>query len=324
MANSKPSMVLLDDYQGVGLKMADWSSVSERINITQVTHPLDDQSATVAKLAGAEIALAMRERSVFDAALLDQLPDLKLLITTGMVNASIDMDAAKARGITVCGTPGSRGAAAEHAWALVMALARHIPTEVEGLRSGDPAWQKTIGFELRGKTLGIAGFGNLGQRMARFALAFDMDVVAWSRSLTEEIAAPLNVQRAENLDVLLAKSDVLSLHLPLAKTTRGMIGTRELGLMKPGSYLINTARGPIVDETAMIEALKSGQLGGAGVDVFEIEPLPTDHPFRALPNVVATPHIGYVTQETYEIYYRGAVEAVAAYLDGEPIRVLNS
>ncbi|WP_417683769.1 D-2-hydroxyacid dehydrogenase family protein [Roseibium sp.] len=323
MPGKTPRVVLLDDYQGVALKMADWSGLGDRVQIEQVRVPLGRPEEVVERLAGVEIVIAMRERTSFDAKVMDLLPDLKLLVTTGMVNASIDMEAARERGVVVCGTPGSRGAAAEHAWALLMAVARCIPEEVDGLRSGDPAWQRTVGIELRGRTLGIAGFGNLGQRMARFGKAFDMDVAAWSRSLTETVAQEHGVRCMGSLDELLSVSDVLSLHLPLNSHTRGMIGAAELSRMKQGRILINTARGPIVDETALISALENGHLGGAGLDVFEIEPLPADHSFRSLRNVVATPHVGYVTQETYEIYFHGAVEAVGAYLDGAPIRVLN-
>lgn len=323
MEYDKPVLALLDDYQDVALKMADWSEIAKKVRIEQVRKPFANRSEATERLSGVSVIVAMRERTVFDAALLESLPNLKLLVTTGMVNASIDMEAAKACGITVCGTPGSRGAAAEHTWALLMALARSIPDETAGLRSGDVRWQRTVGFELRGRTLGIIGFGNLGRRVARFGRAFDMEVMAWSRSLTDEVAAENGVRRAESLDALLSASDVVSVHLPLTSDTRGLIGKRELGLMKPGSYLLNTARGPIIDEVALLEALRSHKIAGAGLDVFDREPLPLDHPFRTLPNVVATPHIGYVTQETYELYYGGTAEVVMAFLNGSPIRVLN-
>lgn len=324
MTKPVPRVVVLDDYQKVATTMADWSSLEGRIDLDLVDHPIADRVALVERLRGAAIVVAMRERTPFDAELLAQLPDLRLLITTGMVNASIDMAAARAHGVTVSGTPGSRGSAAELAWALILALSRRIPAEVEGIRQGNPHWQRCVGVDLSGRTLGLAGFGNLGQRMARIGRAFDMKVVVWSRSLINEVAVTHGVQRAASLDELMAASDFLSLHLPLNDATRGMIGAREFALMKPGSYLVNTSRGPIVDEAALIGALKGEHLAGAGLDVFDIEPLPGNHPFRSMPSVIATPHVGYVTEETYRVYFSGAVEAVEAYLAGAPVRVLNS
>jgi len=316
-------VVILDDYQRVARDMADWSALDGAVEIVQLDRHIGDRDALVDALAGAPIVVAMRERTPFDSDLFERLGDLRLLVTTGMVNRSIDLDAAKTNGIVVSGTPGSRGSAAELAWALMLALSRRIPSEVEGFRSADPRWQRDLGLDLRGRTLGLAGFGNLGQRMARIGNAFDMEVCAWSRSLTDETAAEHGVSRMATLDDLLAASDVVSIHLTQTSETIGLIGARELGLMKPSAYLINTARGPIVDETALVAALSDGRIAGAGLDVFDIEPLPVDHPFRTMEQVVATPHLGYVTEETYRVYFAGAVEAIGGFLAGTPVNVLN-
>lgn len=315
-------IVVLNDYQRVALSMADWSPLADA-TIDIVDRHIEDRADLLAVLLGAEVVVAMRERTVFDAGLLAALPDLRLLVTTGMVNRSIDMAAAGARGITVCGTPGGGCAAAELAFALMLALARNVVQETVLFRAADPRWQTSVGVDLAGRTLGIVGFGRLGREMARYAVAFRMNVVGWSRRLTDAGAAEHGAQRADSLDALLAMSDVVSLHLPLTPETAQIIGAAELARMRPGAILINTARGPLVDEVALVAALKAGRIAGAGLDVFATEPLPHDHPLRLLPNVVATPHMGYVTENTYRGYYAGAVEAIAAWRSGTPLRVLN-
>lgn len=311
---------ILDDYQRVALACADWSSLERSIEVSVFDAPIADRDELAARLAPFTIVVAMRERTAFDRALLARLPNLKLLVTTAMRNASIDVAAAAEQGIVVCGTGSHPGPAAELTWALILALARELPRETANMRSG--AWQTTLGRSLHGATLGIVGLGKIGTQMAAIARAFGMDVVAWSRSLTEARAAELGVARAPELAWLLPRADIVTLHLSLAPQTRGLIGARELALLKPGALLVNTARGPIVDETALVDALRTGRLGGAALDVYDREPLPADHPLRKLPNVIATPHIGYVTRENYRAFYRGAVEDIRGWLDGNPVRVI--
>jgi phosphoglycerate dehydrogenase-like enzyme len=310
---------ILDDYQDVALKFAPWERLSH-VTIERLFSSLEPRERHAALLADFEIIVAMRERTVFDAALLDALPKLKLLVTTGLRNASIDLAAAKARGITVCGTEGSPFAAAELAWALLLGFARQIPTEANNFRAG--RWQTTLGTGLDGKTLGIVGYGKLGKRMAQYGKAFGMNVLAWSRSLTPEKAAA-DAVTATTLDRVMADSDVVSLHLTLNAETRGMIGARELGLMKSTALLVNTARGPLVNEAALVAALREGWIGGAALDVYDQEPLPAEHPLRQLDNVLGVSHLGYVTVETYRNFYPQALEDIEAWLAGTPIRVLN-
>lgn len=314
---------ILDDYQDAALAAADWESLAPRIALDRFAAPLAGEDALAAALEPYSVIVAMRERTPFTASLLSRLPRLRLLVTTGMVNAAIDMEAARRRGVTVCGTRGSVGPAAELAWGLLLALMREIPAEVANLRAGGSRWQVSVGRDLKGKTLGVVGLGKLGQRVAGYGRAFGMDVLGWSRNNSPGRCAALGIGHAATLDDLLARSDVVSLHLTLAPETRGILGAREIGLMKPGAVLVNTARGPLVDEAALVRALESGRLGGAALDVFEREPLPAGHPFRTLPNVVATPHLGYVTRETYAIYFSDAVEAISAWLEAKPVRVLN-
>lgn len=314
-------IAILDDYQHAAFRFADWSGLTARARVDVADRALSGAALTDF-LTGATVVVAMRERTPIDAVLMDALPGLRLIATTGMVNAAIDMAAARARGIDVTGAPGGGTATAELAFGLMLAIARSIPQEAAGLRAGNPQWQQTVGFELRGRTLGVLGFGRLGRRVAEIGRAFGMRVLAWSRSLTVEAAADAGVEAASLPDVL-AAADILSIHLPLTPATRGLIGAADLARMKPTAILINTARGPIVDEAALVAALQAGRIGGAGLDVFDVEPLPADHPFRTLPNVLATPHLGYVTQETYRGYHGGVVAAIAAWLDGAPIRVLN-
>jgi phosphoglycerate dehydrogenase-like enzyme len=315
-------VAVLDDYQRVALAMADWGPVAARARIDVSDRVLTGPALT-GFLSGATVVAVMRERTRIDAALMDALPDLRLIATSGLGNAAIDMAAARARGITVCGTPGSGTATAELAFGLILSLARSIPQEAEALRAGDPRSQQGVGWEVAGRTLGVVGFGRLGKRVAAMGLAFGMRVLAHSRSLTEAQARAAGVE-AVPLDALLAGADVVSVHLPLTPATRGLIGAAALGRMKPGAVLVNTARGPIVDEAALVAALETRAIRGAALDVFDAEPLPQGHPFRSLPNVIATPHLGYVTEETYRVFYGGIVEAIAAWMDGAPVRVLNA
>lgn len=284
---------------------------------------IEDPELLAARLRGYEIVVAMRERTPFDETLLTLLPDLRLIVTTGMVNASIDMEAARRSGVTVCGTRGSVGPAAELAWGLLLALKRNIADEHVNFRKGGTQWQLSVGGDLMGKTLGVVGLGKLGQRVAGYGKAFGMEVLGWSKNNSPERCAALGIGYAASLDELLTRADVVSLHVTLNAETRGMIGARELGLMKPEAVIVNTSRGPLIDEGALIDALREGRIGGVALDVFDREPLPLDHPFRRLPNVVATPHLGYVTRETYAIYFSDALEAIRAWADGKPLRILN-
>lgn len=310
--------VILDDYQDVALAMADWPSLAG-IEATAMTDHLDGDELVQA-LAGAEIVVAMRERTPFPAALVDELPDLRLLVTTGMRNASIDLAAAAARGVTVCGTESMPTPPVELTWALIHGLTRHLLTEATGLRRGE-RWQQTVGTDLAGARLGLIGLGKIGTRVAAVGLAFGMDVVAWSPHLTEDRAAAAGVRLVEK-DELLATADVVSLHLVLGEATRGIVGADDLALMKHTAFLVNTSRAGLVDTAALLDALTSHRIAGAGLDVFDTEPLPADDPFRSLPNVLATPHLGYVSQDNYRRFFTQAVEDIAAWRAGSPIRVL--
>ena len=314
---------ILDDYQGVSLAMADWSAVRARgIEIAVERHPFADQDAAVRALADSEIVAAMRERTPFPKGLLDRLPKLKLLITTGMRNASFDMAAARERGVTVCGTGGPGGGnedTAELAWGLILGAARRIAEDHQFMRQG--GWQTRVGHRVAGKTLGLLGLGRLGSAVGRVGLAFGMTAIAWSQNLTAEKAAAQGVERVDK-DELFRRADILSVHLVLSERSRGLVGARELGLMKPSAILVNTSRGPILDSGAVIAALEAGKLAYAGFDVYDQEPLPIDHPLRRAPNVILTPHIGYVTDENYRTSYPQIVEDVLAYLDGKPVRVI--
>lgn len=314
-------IAILDDYQRLALTMADWSKLAD-CDVRVSERHLPPGTELERFLAGADVVVAMRERTRFTAATLEKLPHLRLLVTTGASNSAIDIMAARQLGITVCGTPGGGIATAELAFGLVLALMRHIPTEVAGLRAGAKEWQLTLGKELGERSLGIVGFGRLGQAMARFGRAFGMEVRAWSRSLDAKTAAEAGVLHVPDLHDLLGMSEVLSLHLPLTAETRSLLGAAELALMPPGAVLINTARAGLVDERALIDALSTGQLAGAGLDVHSTEPLPPEHPFRSLPNVIATPHLGYVTEETYRRYFPGVVEAITSWREGHPVRVI--
>jgi phosphoglycerate dehydrogenase-like enzyme len=319
---------ILDDYQGVALDMADWSAVKGRgIEIAVERFPFADEDDVVRSLADSEIVAAMRERTAFPKRIVDRLPKLKLLITTGMRNASFDMAALKERGVTVCGTGGPVGApgaggnedTAELAWGLILGAARRIAEDHQMMRQG--GWQTRIGHRVAGKTIGLLGLGRLGSAVARVGLAFGMKAIAWSQNLTAEKAAEQGVERVEK-DELFRRSDILSVHLVLSPRSRGLVGKREIGLMKPSAILVNTSRGPICDTEAVIEALEAGRLAYAGFDVYDQEPLPIDHPLRRAPNVILTPHIGYVTDENYHSSYPQIVEDVLGFLDGKPVRVI--
>jgi phosphoglycerate dehydrogenase-like enzyme len=313
-------VAILDDYQDVALRMADWKSLPAGAEVVAFRDHLHDPDALAKRLADFDVVVAMRERTAFSRALLERLPKLRLLVTTGMRNASIDIRAASERRVTVCGTAGLPYPTAELTWGLILALFRRIAAEDRATRDG--RWQTTVGLGLNGKTLGVMGLGTLGSRVARYGRAFEMEVLAWSQNLTPERAAEVGATLVGK-DELLARSDVVSIHLVLGDRTRGLIGARELGLMKRTAYLVNTSRGPIVDEAALVRALQDGTIAGAGLDVFEPEPLPLDHPFRRLANTVITPHLGYVTEETYRVFFGHALEDVQAFLRGDPVRVLR-
>jgi len=310
-------ITVLDDYQDVALGMGPWDRLDAQV-VALHEHLLGDQ--LVAALSGSEVVVAMRERTPFDRVLLDRLPDLRLLVTTGMANASIDLDAARERGVLVCGTRSRQAGPAELTWALVLAVTRRVAYEDAAVRAG--GWQTTIGPELSGRTLGVLGLGRLGSIVAGYGRAFGMRVLGWSANLDPGHARELGVEPV-TLDDLLTRSDVVSVHLKLSDRTRGLLGARELDLIGSDGYLVNTSRGPIVDEAALVEALRSGRIAGAGLDVFDVEPLPADHPLRTAPRAVLTPHIGYVALDAYRVFYADAVEDVVAWLAGEPVRVLT-
>ncbi|MFY0409238.1 D-2-hydroxyacid dehydrogenase family protein [Solicola sp. PLA-1-18] len=310
-------VVVLDDYQDCARSYADWESLGTDVDFV---HDHLDGDALLDALAGADVVVAMRERTPFDADLLGRLPALRLLVTTGMANASIDVEAARAQGVTVCGTRSLPSPAAEMTWALILAVARTVPRAAADLRDG--RWQEApVGVDLAGATLGLLGLGRLGTRVARVGLAFEMRVQAWSQNLDADHARSLGVEPVTQ-DVLLATSDVVSLHLRLSDRTRGIVGADELARMKAGALLVNTSRGPLVDEAAMLDALASGHLGGVGLDVYDREPLPPDHPLRSAPRTVLAPHLGYVTDGGYRVFYGDALEDVRAWADDEPVRVL--
>jgi phosphoglycerate dehydrogenase-like enzyme len=312
-------IAVLDDYQQIAHRFADWSRVPDAEVVVFHDH-VADEDALAARLKDFDIVVAMRERTPFPRSLLSRLPNLKLLVTSGARNKSIDRDAATEHGITVCGTANLATPAAELTWALILAVLRHVPQEDAGMRAG--GWQHTVGTDLAGATLGVIGLGRLGERVAKVGLAFGMDVVAWSQNLTDERAAEVGIRRVGK-EELLRTADVVTIHVVLSDRSRGLLGAAEFGLMKPSAVLVNTARGPIVDEAALIDAVRTRRIAGAGLDVFDVEPLPVDHPLRELRNVVLTPHIGYGTRGSYELYHGEAVEDVLAWLDGSPVRVMN-
>ena len=312
-------IAVLDDYQHVALTCADWDSLGAQV-VTFASH-VADTGDLAAQLRPFDVIVAMRERTPFTAERIALLPNLRLLVTTGMRNASIDVAACTAAGVTVCGTRGSAGATPELTWALILAVARHVAAEDAAVRSG--GWQHTVGFGLRGRTLGVVGLGNIGRAVAAVGQAFGMEVLAWSQNLLPGPAAAAGVT-AVSKDDLFARSDVVTVHYKLSARSVGLVGARELGLMRPTAFLVNTSRGPIVDSGALLAALHAGNIAGAGLDVYDEEPLPAGHPFRSAPRTVLTPHLGYVTDDGYRIFYTDAVADIAAFAAGRPVRVVGA
>jgi phosphoglycerate dehydrogenase-like enzyme len=313
---------VIDDYQEASRRYGCWDQVSDQIELTVFTDHLNQEDDVAERLAPFDVVVIMRERTPFPASLLQRLPRLQLLITTGMRNAAIDLEAARGRGITVCGTASNSQPPAELTWALILGLSRHLIPENRALRERGP-WQQTVGSDLHGSTLGLIGLGKVGTQVARVGTAFGMNVIAWSENLTAERAQAAGVRLAASKDDLLAEADIVSLHLVLGQRSRGLVGARELALMKRSALLINTSRAGLVDQTALVKALSRQQIAGAGLDVFDTEPLPPRSVFRDLPNVLATPHLGYVTERNYRGYFTEAVENVHAFIKGNPVRLLN-
>ncbi|WP_431771226.1 D-2-hydroxyacid dehydrogenase family protein [Streptomyces cucumeris] len=319
----KRRCAVLDDYQGVALSMADWSELRDAVDVVVHRRPITGQDALVEAVGDCEIVVIMRERTPFPAEVFARLPRLRLLVTTGMRNAAVDLAAAARHGVTVCGTASSSDPAVELTWALILGLVRHVVPESTALRDGGP-WQSTVGTDLHGSRLGLLGLGKIGARVARIGQAFGMEVAAWSQNLTAERADAEGVRLASSLEELLETSDVLSVHLVLGDRSRGLLGAAELRRMRPGAFLVNTSRAAIVDQRALADALRGGWIAGAGLDVFEEEPLAPDHPCRSLPNLLATPHLGYVTRNNYQRYFTEAVEDIRAFLAGDPVRELTA
>jgi phosphoglycerate dehydrogenase-like enzyme len=307
-------IAVLDDYQNVALSMADWSPVTARATVTVFADHVFDADDLVARLAPFDVVFVMRERTPLPRSILERLPQLRMIASTGNVNASIDTEAAADLGIHVSTTGGSIGSTVELTWALILAAARHLVAERQSVAEG--GWQTTVGRELDRRVLGVLGLGRIGSRVARVGAAFGMDVVAWSQNLTPEAAQDAGARYLPR-EEFFATADVVTVHLKLSERSLGLIGAAELAAMKPSALLVNTSRGPIVDEGALIEALRSGSIAGAGLDVFDVEPLPADHPLRTMANVTATPHIGYVADRPYRIFFRDAVAAMAEWLDGQ-------
>src|SRR4051794_7454633 len=314
------ALAILDDYQAAALALGPWDELAGAIARTVFTDHVADDDTLVERLAPFEVVVAMRERTPFPRARLERLPALKLLVTTGRANAAIDMGAARELGITVAGTGGLAAPTVELTWALILALCRNVVAEDVNLRAG--GWQRTIGPELSGRTLGIVGLGRLGARVAQIAHAFEMRPIAWSQNLTREHAGAHGVEPVTKPE-LFARADVVTIHLKLSERTRGVVGGAELAAMKPSAYLVNTSRGPLVDEAALLEALRAGTIAGAALDVYDVDPLPADHPLRSTPNTVLTPHLGYVSTGNYVTFFRGPVDCIAGYLRGELTGVLN-
>jgi len=313
---------ILDDYQNVAMALADWSPIAKDVEIKVFNKPFGSQDEAIKALQGFAVVVGMRERTSFPRKVVEALPDLKLLITTGARNNSFDIKACAERGVTVCGTGAAGSPTTGIAFGLMLELTRRIGFENARLKGGAP-WQTTIGRDLEGLTLGILGLGKLGQRSAAVGKAFGMKTIAWSQNLTEEKAKAAGADYVSK-DDLFRNADFVTIHLVLSDRSRGLVGAKELGLMKTSAYLINTSRGPIVDEKALIAVLQSKSIAGAGLDVFDIEPLPLDHPFRKMDNVVITPHLGYVSEQNYRKYFPDIVEDIRAWLDGKPVRVIDA
>ena len=313
-------IAVLDDYQGIAMRMADWDRLPGGCTVEVFHDHVADRATLIDRLRGFDVLCVMRERTAFPREVLERLPQLKLLVTTGMRNASVDVAAARELGITVCGTSGSANTTPELTWGLILALQRNIVAEDRAMKAG--GWQTTVGRGLAGTTLGLLGLGRLGAQVAHVGRAFGMDLIAWSRNLTGERAAECGARRVDR-EELFRLSDVLSIHVVLGSRTRGLVGAHEFGLMKPGAVLVNTSRGPIVDEAALIDALRAGTIAGAGLDVYDVEPLPPSHPLRGLDNVVLTPHLGYVTWDTFEVMYPQTLECIEGWLAGSPVRMIG-
>jgi phosphoglycerate dehydrogenase-like enzyme len=321
MTEAALQVAVIDDYQDAAREFGPWADLAGRAEVTIFNDHVADPDALADRLAPFDAIVATRERTRFPREILERLPRLRLLVSTGMGTAHIDVEAVKELGITVSGTGGRPQPPAELTWALILGLARHITTEDAGIRAG--SWGLTVGTDLAGATLGVVGLGNLGRRVAAVGQALGMRVIAWSQNLEAAAAAEAGVE-AVTKEKLLRNADVLTIHVRLSERTRGLISAADLALLKPTAYLVNTSRGPIVDEVALAEALRAGRLAGAGLDVFGTEPLPAGRPLLSAPNTLLTPHIGYVTAGTYQIFYTGAVEAIGAFLDGHPIRLLTA
>ena len=326
-------VAILDDYQQVSMASTDWSAVRSLAEIDVFTEHIARTDALVRALEPFDVIVAMRERTFFDAERLSQLPKLRLLVTTGMSNASIDLAAATSQGVTVCGTGGSATSTAELTWGLILALARHIPEEDRRMKMAGRAdgaalgvgggWQQTVGTGLHGKKLGIVGLGRQGREVAKIGRAFGMKLLAWSQNLDPDVAKKAHAEPVSK-EELFSSSDVVTVHYQLGPRSVGLVGAAELALMKPSAYLVNTSRGPIVDSAALLSALRSSSIARAGLDVFDVEPLPLSDPLRSAPNVVLTPHLGYVTEDAYQAFYGDAAEDIAAFAQGSPVRVLSS
>ena len=312
--------VILDDYQNVATTFADWNSL-DNVSVTNFTEKYDERML-VKKLKNADIIVVMRERTTISRAFLEQLPSLKLIVTSGMRNAAIDLAAAKAQGIVVCGTRSLKQPPMELAWGLILNLSRQLHQEASAFKSGGP-WQSTVGIGLYGKTLGLLGLGYIGQLMVPVAKAFGMKVIAWSPNLTTEKCQPFDVAFTGSKAALFTNADIVSIHMVLSHATKNLVDHHELALMRPDALLINTSRAEIVNQQALVATLSSNSISGAGLDVFDTEPLPLDHPFRSLPNVLATPHLGYVENSNYRIYFSEAVENIQAFLNHAPVRTLQ-
>jgi phosphoglycerate dehydrogenase-like enzyme len=320
-SNNMVRVAILDDYQDIALRITDWTSLSGRADLVRFTDHLFDPDDLVNRLESFDVVIVMRERTAFSAEVLARLPQLRLLVTTAMTNASIDIAAAAAQGVAVCGTEANGEVATrEFCWALIMAVARDLGPEDQTIRAG--RWQERVGIELAGSTLGLLGLGRIGTDMARYARAFDMRVLAWSQNLTAERAAEAGAELVDKKD-LFERSDIVSIHLRFSDRSRGLVGVDELVALGPRGRLVNTSRGPIVDEAALIGALREGAIAGAALDVFDVEPLPHDSPWRSTPRTLLTPHIGYVSSQAYENMYRECVEDIVAWLDGAPLRLLT-
>ena len=320
MTATAPQVGVIDDYQDAAREFGPWAELAGRADVTIFNDHVTDASALTERLAPFDVIVATRERTRFPSALLHRLPRLRLLVSTGMGTAHIDLAAARELGITVSGTGGRGEPPAELTWALILGLARHVAEEDAGIRAG--RWGQTVGTDLAGATLGVIGLGHLGLQVARIGQAFGMRVIAWSQNLDPAVAAAAGVAAVSKED-LLRSADVVTIHVRLSERSTGLIGGADLALLKPTAYLINTSRGPVVDEAALVDALRSGRIAGAGLDVFDTEPLPDGHPLRTAPRTLLTPHVGYVTAGTYRVFYSGAVEAIRAFLDGQPIRLLG-